>query len=118
LAEIEAVYDDAPTTLTSTGVDCSNYKFATLQFTLDSTGAPTTFLFEVETSNDGVNYAKYCYRYLARLIFDDIVCATAISRSYTFPINAAKIRVKTTAVGTDAIGNTFEVTNADLYLGN
>jgi len=118
LDNVSVVYDDDPTTATSTAIECWNYRQATIGFDLDSLSTPTAILFEVEISLDGTNYFTMTDGPLGAWIYDDTVCATEINESLTFSIACQKIRLKVTATGTDGAGKEFEVTNAHIYLRN
>lgn len=117
LSALNTTYDDSPTTVTSSSVECWNYRWATFSLTIDSTNTPTDLQIDIEVSQDGTNFAKLMNGPLGLWKYDDVATATAISRALSFPICAYKIRVTITCTGTTA-SNTFAVTNAMLFLRN
>lgn len=117
LSTLNTTYDDSPTTVTSSSVECWNYRWATFSLTIDSTNTPTDLQIDIEVSQDGTNFAKLMNGPLGLWKYDDVATATAISRALSFPICAYKIRVTITCTGTTA-SNTFAVTNAMLFLRN
>lgn len=117
LEDISTTYNNTTTTETSQEIDISTYRYATLVFTLDSTNTPTDIEFSVEISADGTNFFKMINNGVGHWVYDDTICATAINEGYTFPIAAQLIRIRVVALGTSA-SNTFEVSDAYLYLRN
>lgn len=117
LDNISTIYDDNPTTATSTAIDCWNYRQASLSFELDITASPTDIVFEVWVSLDGTNYTKLMNDFLGDLRYSAASISTGEDECVTFPIGAQKIRVKATATGTTA-SNKITVANATLYLRN
>jgi len=119
LDNVSTIYDDNPTTATSTGKECWNYRWASISFDVVLTqGTPTDIQFDVEVSlNNGTNYAKLYNGPLGLWVYDDTAVTASKSVCLSFPIACTHIRLKVTATGTDAT-NRFTVSNAVLYLRN
>lgn len=111
LDNVSTTYDDDPTTATSTGIDCSKYRYLTYCYTVAVAGAPTNIVFQIEVSLDGTNYHA-----LDGAVQTETGAASATA--YTVVLCAQKVRMKVTATGTDGGGNNFTVTNAQIYLMN
>lgn len=119
LDNINITYDDSPTNATSQDIECWNYRQATLGFDLTESGTATDIEIEVQVSLDGTNFFPLVNGGLGKWIYDDATISGegTLSRAYTFPIAAYKIRVKVIGTGTTA-SNTFTMANAYLYMRN
>jgi hypothetical protein len=119
LDNISVTYDDDPTTAVSQNIECWNYRWASVGFTITESGTATDILFEVEASLDGTNFFKMMNGGLALWIYDDTTVSnlSPLVECYTFPIACQEIRVRVTCTGT-TVSNTFTVANAYIYLRN
>lgn len=117
LGDLEATYSVGNgTDKTSAAVDCSPYRMARLSFTIDSAIVSNHFFtVEILESNDGTNYHKSMNGPLSSWVYDDAICATAISRGLTFAVCSASIKVRMFATNISG-DETFIITNCDLYL--
>lgn len=117
LTEIDQTYNDTVTTDTSNAYECWMYRECTLMFSLQSSGTPTRFKFEIEVSPDGTNWYKLMNDFLGILEYEDTATSTQIHKALSFTICAYKIRVKVTATGTTA-SDTFTLDNTALFMRN
>lgn len=114
---LDGIYEPGATISTSEAVECWNYRWATVGFSIDSTSTPTDFQVFVQVTADGTNYMNLTNGPLGSWVYDDTVCATAILEAFTFPICAYKIRVKMVALGTDG-SKKFTIDHSYIQLRN
>jgi len=113
---IDDTYDGTPSTNDSGAIDVRRFREGLYCFTLDSTGTPTDFTIEIlfsETS--GGTYYTYCRGEWCNMVFDDVICATAINRCYGFKVCGNYMKIRVTGTGL-AAGSYFVLSNSRLVL--
>lgn len=114
---VSTTYNDSTTTATSTAIECCKYRYCTIGYELDESGAATDIQIFVEVSLNGTDFTVLTNDALGSLIYTDSNIGSGLEESYMFPIAANDIRIRIVATGTDA-SNTFTVTNFTIYLRN
>lgn len=118
LSNVNVVFDDSPTSANSQTIDCSRFREFLLFYTVDSTNTPTDIQFIVQFSQDGgTTWFDYRNDFWGQLIYDDVACATAISRCHSGRCVGDDIRLRVVCTGTTA-ANTFTVSNARFIFKN
>lgn len=109
------VFDDVTITITSSAVDCRNYRSFLLYLDLDSTNTPTDILFDVEFSDDNVTFYKYKDGYFGNLRYEDTACASGQYECVPDKCYGNFMRLTATATGTTA-QNIFTITAKIVFL--
>jgi hypothetical protein len=119
LTAINTTYNNVTTTATSAAVDCVNASMACLAFSLTESGTATDIQFEIQTSDDDTTYFPYRRMPFGTYKFDDATIAAygTLTEQIEFPVVQRYVKVKVTAVGTDAT-NTFTIASARLSIRN
>lgn len=103
----------------STWHRCREYRYATIGFELNVTGAPTDIKFEVEVDLGDGNARKLMNDFLGDWRFDDTVIGVGgLDESLMFPIAASGIRLSVTCTGDDGSSKYFSVSGAHIYMRN
>lgn len=115
LDNINVLYDDSPTTATTSDVDCDGYGLLALSFLLQSANTPTTIQFILEFKDADGNYVIHEEDGWARFLIEDAEVASqkGIVKIARIPPGKKIVRVRVVAVGTTA-SNTFTVSEAKL----
>lgn len=112
---INAITFNAVTTSKSSTIfEVRPYRNGLLLINLDVTGAPTDILFDLEFSDDQVNWFKYIIGPFGDLRYED--AAGDKKECLNFPILAPFMRLSATARGTDA-SKTFLITAKSILNG-
>ncbi len=93
------VFDDDPTTETSSAIDTANFKAFLLLISIAVTSTPTDCLIELLFSDDDVTYYKYMIGPFGDIRYEDT--AGSKLECLSGPILAPFMKVKVTCTGTD-----------------
>jgi len=94
---------------TSSSIHTEDYRNFVLYLDIDSTGQATDILFDVEFSDDNVNFYKLTDWWYGDLRYTDTQTATRLLESMGYYIQGRYVRLKATVTGGSA-GNDFTVT--------
>jgi len=90
------------TSSTSGSISTMNYRNFVLYLDIDSTGAPTDLVFEVQFSDDNVNFYKLTDHWYGDLRYEDVATASRIRESMGYYIQGRYVRLVATVTGGSA----------------
>ena len=89
-------------TYTSSSIHAEDYRKFVLYLTISSTGQPTDILFDVEFSDDNVNFYKLTDLWYGDLRYEDTATADGIRESMGYYIQGRYVRLTATVTGGSA----------------
>jgi len=107
--------DDAPASATSAAVNMRHYGHFALSIDIDSTGVSTHEIqVQIQVSIDeGATFQDLVVDFWGHMIFDDVITASGLERSYEGKCGGHEIRAVVTGTNTTS-SNFFDVTVAIL----